>query len=602
MASENHNKKPLVIERRRGKERKKTPRLTKTYEVKIIPATIGVVMETEEPPKKRVAAYCRVSTDQEAQETSLEEQMAHFNTVIAEHSDWELAGIYADEGISGTQVKHRVQFQQMIEDAKAKKIDLILTKSISRFARNVVDCLTNIRLLRNLRPPVSVYFDKERLDSLDEKAEVFLTMLASFAQEESRSISTNIKWATRSRMKAGTQKVGTTSLLGYDTDDNGEMVIVTNEAEVVRTIYMSFEKGMHPTEIAEKLNALEIKTIKNNPWSSEAVKNILRNEKYCGDVLMQKTYTVDCLTHKSKKNEGEVEQYFIPDHHPAIVDREIWEKAQVRLEQIAGKRRRLRPKQQRLIPLRKGILLGFVPIKPTWKSVSFKRLETATEKVMELVGTPSEQKQLEEYESEECKVAILGKPNLLYVKDLYAGLSQSNYWKYENQTSGGLKTELSGVWKSNGSKTDINNTDSSETDLIYSAPYVENTAKEMREDERYRLYFQDKLEIPILEKNFPHDREILMEILELLVETVTSRKKFLRICGEEKPKEVVKSRLMKLDSMHIQYVMECLKSNTTQVRNIKQYLLATLYNAPTTIDSYYAAQVRHDFGWGGRSN
>ena len=196
----------------------------------------------------------------------------------------------------------------------------------------------------------------------------------------------------------------------------------------------------------------------------------------------------------------------------------------------------------------------------------------------------------------------LGKPNLLYVKDLYAGLSQSNYWEYENQTSGGLKSELPGVWKSNGSKTDINNTDSSETDLIYSAPYVENASKEMREDERYRLYFQDKLEIPILEKNFPHDREILMEILELLVETVTSRKKFLRICGEEKPKEVVKSRLMKLDSMHIQYVMECLKSNTTQVRNIKQYLLATLYNAPTTIDSYYAAQVRHDFGWGGRSN
>lgn len=139
-------------------------------------------------------------------------------------------------------------------------------------------------------------------------------------------------------------------------------------------------------------------------------------------------------------------------------------------------------------------------------------------------------------------------------------------------------------------------------DIVYSAQSGENISGEMREDERYRFYFQDKLEIPILEKSFPHDREILMEILELLVETVTSRKKFLRICGEEKPKEVVKSRLMKLDSMHIQYVMECLKSNTTQVRNIKQYLLATLYNAPTTIDSYYAAQVRHDFGWGGRSN
>lgn len=174
-----------------------------------------------------------------------------------------------------------------------------------------------------------------------------------------------------------------------------------------------------------------------------------------------------------------------------------------------------------------------------------------------------------EYQLIERRRQGLGKPNLLYVKDLYAGLSQSNYWKYENQTSGGLKSELPGVWKSNGSKTDINNTDSSETDLIYSAQSGENISGEMREDERYRFYFQDKLEIPILEKNFPHDREILMEILELLVETVTSRKKFLRICGEEKPKEVVKSRLMKLDSMHIQYVMECLKSNTTRTGKIQ---------------------------------
>lgn len=170
-----------------------------------------------------------------------------------------------------------------------------------------------------------------------------------------------------------------------------------------------------------------------------------------------------------------------------------------------------------------------------------------------------------EYQLIERRRQGLGKPNLLYVKDLYAGLSQSNYWKYENQTSGGLKSELPGVWKSNGSKTDINNTDSSETDLIYSAQSGENISGEMREDERYRFYFQDKLEIPILEKNFPHDREILMEILELLVETVTSRKKFLRICGEEKPKEVVKSRLMKLDSMHI--------LNNFKVLGVKAYPL-----------------------------
>ena len=187
----------------------------------------------------------------------------------------------------------------------------------------------------------------------------------------------------------------------------------------------------------------------------------------------------------------------------------------------------------------------------------------------------------------------LGKPNLLYVKDLYAGLSQSNYWKYENHTSGSLKNELPGVLKSNGSNTEkINKTDSSETDLIYPA--------ELQEEEQYRRYFKEALELEILEQGYPADKTVLYEILELLVETVTSRKKFLRICGEEKPREVVKSRLMRLDSSHIQYILECLKENSTQIRNIKQYLLATLYNAPVTVDSYYSAQVRHEFGWGGR--
>lgn len=187
----------------------------------------------------------------------------------------------------------------------------------------------------------------------------------------------------------------------------------------------------------------------------------------------------------------------------------------------------------------------------------------------------------------------LCKPNLLYVKDLYAGLSQSNYWKYENHTSGGMKNELPGVPKSNGSNTEkINKTDSSETDLIYPA--------ELQEEEQYRRYFKEALELEILEQGYPAEKAVLYEILELLVETVTSRKKFLRICGEDKPKEVVKSRLMKLDSSHIQYILECLKENSTQIRNIKQYLLATLYNAPVTVDSYYSAQVRREFGWGGR--
>ena len=198
-----------------------------------------------------------------------------------------------------------------------------------------------------------------------------------------------------------------------------------------------------------------------------------------------------------------------------------------------------------------------------------------------------------EYQLIERRRQGLGKPNLLYVKDLYAGLSQSNYWKYENHTSCGMKNELPGVLKSNGSNTEkINKTDNSETDLIYPA--------ELQEEERYRHYFKEKLELSIMEQNYPMDKAVLHEILELLVETVTSRKKFLRICGEEKPKEVVKSRLMKLESSHIQYILECLKENSTQIRNIKQYLLATLYNAPVTVDSYYSAQVRHEFGWGGR--
>lgn len=187
----------------------------------------------------------------------------------------------------------------------------------------------------------------------------------------------------------------------------------------------------------------------------------------------------------------------------------------------------------------------------------------------------------------------LGKSNLIYVKDLYAGLSQSNYQKYGNHTSESLKNELPVVPKSNGSNTEkINKTDNSKTNLIYSA--------ELQEEEQYRSYFREKLELSILEQNYPMDRAVLHEILELLVETVTSRKKFLRICGEEKSKEVVKGRLMKLDSSHIQYILECLKENSTQIRNIKQYLLATLYNAPVTVDSYYSAQVRHEFGWGGR--
>ena len=371
-----------TVKERKQRKKKKSVIATRTFEVEVIPAKKLLPKIIDQQPKIRVAAYCRVSTDEEEQESSFELQVEHYTKFISAHEDWELAGIYADKGISGTQVKHREQFLKMIEDCKQKKIDKIITKSISRFARNVYECLKYIRELKELKPSVGITFEKENIDSLDEKSDVFLTMLASFAQEESRSISANIRWAIRNRMKEGTQKVVTGSLYGYDTDDEGNMVIVEQEAEIVQMIFREFVKGKHPADIAEKLNEMEVTTVLGNPWKTSSVKGILQNEKYCGDVIMQKTITIDYLTHKTKKNEGELDQYYIKDHHEPIIQREIWEIAQDMLEMLPGRRRKKRRKAQRLIPITKGLLKGFVPIRPEWRTVSHLRLWTATCKAL----------------------------------------------------------------------------------------------------------------------------------------------------------------------------------------------------------------------------
>lgn len=376
-------KKPAVVERR-AKKKKRSHFPRKQYEVEVIPKTVGVVQPGTEVPLKRVAAYCRVSTDEEAQASSFELQVKHYTEYIGAHENWSFAGIYADEGISGTQMKHREQFLKMVQDCEDGKIDMIITKSISRFARNTVDCLSTIRKLKNLSPPVEIYFEKERLYSLDDKTDMVLGLMASIAQEESRSISANIRWAIRNRMKDGTQKIVTASLLGYDTDEDGNMVIVEKEAEIVRIIYKSFVQGIHPHLIVTRLNSLGLTTVMGNPWNGAAIRNILRNEKYCGDVLMQKTITVDYLTHKTKKNEGEEDQFYIPDHHEPIIDRETWNRAQEILDKTSWKRWKRR-EQQRLIPLRTGCLLGYVSVSPEWKEISITRLETATRKIMERV-------------------------------------------------------------------------------------------------------------------------------------------------------------------------------------------------------------------------
>ena len=390
---------------RKKKKKKRSLANRKKFEVKVIPATIGVDVPGEEPRKKRVAAYCRVSTDEEAQATSFDLQVKYYTGYIGEHENWVLVEIYADEGISGTQVKHRENFLRMIEDCRAAKIDMIITKSISRFARNVVDCLTYLRELKAQTPPVEVYFEKERLSSLDDKTDMVLSLMASIAQEESRSISANIRWAYKNRMKEGTQRIPTNALLGYDTDDDGDMVIVAQEAEAVRLIYRSFVQGVHPTLIATRLNSIGQKTVYGNLWTGPAIRAILRNEKYCGDVVMQKTVTIDYLTHKSKKNEGEAEKYYVPDHHDTIVTRELWNKAQEILDKTSWKRWKQRG-QIRLTPVRRGCLAGFVPIHEDWKEISWKRLESATEKIVPLgVELPSNNIFLGKNESEEIIMA-----------------------------------------------------------------------------------------------------------------------------------------------------------------------------------------------------
>lgn len=344
---------------RRVQKKKRVVNHDKKYDVQVIPATVGVTPEGETAPIRRCAAYCRVSTDQEAQSSSYELQCKHYTEYIESRDDLVLVKVYADEGLSGTQMKHRDQFLQMVSDCEAGMIDLVLTKSLSRFSRNVVDCLSTIRKLKALNPPVEVFFEKENLSSLDDKTDMVLAMMASIAQEESRSISANISWAIRKRMENGTQKIPTACLLGYATDEDGNMVIVEEEAKIVKFIYKNFILGIHPNVIAEKLNKQGSTTVLGNPWTGMSVRNILQNEKYCGDVLMQKTFTDSYLTHKVKKNNGERQQFFIADHHDAIVSREVWDKAKAILEKMNYKNWK-RQSQQRLIPLAVGLLAGYI--------------------------------------------------------------------------------------------------------------------------------------------------------------------------------------------------------------------------------------------------
>ena len=291
-----------------------------------------VVSETSQAVNKtKVAAYCRVSTDQEEQLSSYEAQVKYYTNHIQNNNLYEFAGIYADEGITATNTKKRDEFKRMIKDCREGKIDRIITKSISRFARNTVDCLNYVRELKEMG--IGITFEKENIDTLDAKGEVLLTILSSLAQEESRSISENSTWGIRRRFEEGKVALNHNRFLGYDKDENGNLIINEKQAQIVRRIYTEFLNGKGTTHIARELEQDKIKGCSGNTkWYDSTVKSILQNEKYKGDALLQKTYTVDFLSKKREINNGEVPQYYVEESHPAIIEPEIWEAVQLEME------------------------------------------------------------------------------------------------------------------------------------------------------------------------------------------------------------------------------------------------------------------------------
>ena len=288
--------------------------------------------------RQRVAAYCRVSTDSEEQINSYTAQKAYYTQKIEESPDWELAGIFADEGITGTSMKKRKEFNRMITACKRGGIDLILTKSLSRFARNTVDCLETVRMLK--ARGIGVIFEKENINTLTESSEFLITLFSGFAQAESESLSVNIQLGIRMAMKEGKVNFHYRSMLGYQRGADSKPEIVPEEAEVVRRIYRRYLEGCSEGQIQRELTQDGIATAKGvKAWSHQIVHNILTNEKYAGDALLQKTFTTDCISKKVKKNTGELPQYYIKDNHPAIIPRDIYQRVQEEMARRTSKRK-----------------------------------------------------------------------------------------------------------------------------------------------------------------------------------------------------------------------------------------------------------------------
>ena len=307
----------------------------KTPTVICIPAKPEAVRASKR--QLRVAAYCRVSTDDEEQLTSYEAQKNYYTDKIMTNKEWTMAGIFADEGITGTSARKRPEFLRMIRQCKQGKIDIVLTKSISRFARNTVDCLNYVRALKELG--IAVIFEKENMNTLEIDSEILITMLGAFAQSESESISANVRWGIRQAMKEGKATIQYKYLYGYRKGDNSKPEIIPDQAEVVKKIYDMFLSGTPVRGIQEYLNTSAVPNINGEPkWARSAIDSILTNEKYCGDVLLQKTYIDDCINKKVKKNTGQLPMYLVQNLHEGIISRKTFDAAQAELaRRSAGK-------------------------------------------------------------------------------------------------------------------------------------------------------------------------------------------------------------------------------------------------------------------------
>ena len=287
---------------------------------------------------KRVAAYCRVSTDREEQEHSFETQKAMYTEMIMMKPTWQMAGIYADEGITGTVAKKRPGFMKMIEDCRKGKIDMIVTKSVSRFSRNNLDCLMYVRELKQLGIPI--IFEKEGINTIQVSSELLLTLFGALSQAESESISMNVKLGIRQSLKNGNVRFSYKTFLGYRKGADGQPKIVPEQADIVRRIYNDFLAGATYLEIAKRLTEENVPTMgRGNRWFSERIKSILKNEKYKGDALLQKTYITDPISKRVKKNNGELPMYYVENSHPAIIERRIFDRVQEEIARRAGKKK-----------------------------------------------------------------------------------------------------------------------------------------------------------------------------------------------------------------------------------------------------------------------